>query len=173
MTVAWLRCGVALGLAGVLATGGGGCATAPRPVSKIVNGHVITTRPVSPEAYGHVARAFLYEEEQRWDEAARELQRALPFDDEAAEVRAHLAELFVRLGRLDDATEQVQRSLQIADSVDGRLSAAHVAEARHDERTAMAHYQAAARLALSDEDSAAVERTHLALADAQLGALDL
>ncbi|MEP6653742.1 MAG: tetratricopeptide repeat protein [Myxococcales bacterium] len=162
-----------LGLAGLLATGGGGCATASRPVSKIVNGHVITTRPVSPEAYGHVARAFLYEEEQRWDEAARELQRALPFDDEAAEVRAHLAELFVRLGRLDDAAEQVQRSLQIADSVDGRLSAAHVAEARHDEKTALAHYQAAARLALSDEDSAAVERTHLDLADAQLGALDL
>ena len=81
----------------------GGCATAPRPVSKIVGGRLIVTRPISPEAYEHFTRALLYEEEERWDEAAREVQQGLPFDDEGAEVRAHLATLFIRLGRVDDA----------------------------------------------------------------------
>ena len=119
---------------------------------QFVNGRVVVTRAVSPEADDHVARTSLYEEEQRWDEAARELQRALPFDDEAAEVRAHLADVFLRLGRTDDAAEQVQRSLQMGDSVDGRLAAAHVAEARRDETTALTQYHAAASLALSDED---------------------
>ena len=156
-----------------VAAAGAGCATAPGPVSKIVNGHVVVTRAISPEAYEHATRALLYEEEQRWEDAARELQRALPFDDEGAEIRARLAELFVRLGRLDDAAEQVERSLQIAPTVEGHLAAARVAEGRHDETTALGHYRAAAALALGDESPDAIERTHLALADAQLAALDV
>jgi Tfp pilus assembly protein PilF len=139
-------------------------------------------------------RALLYEEEERWEEAARELQRALPFDDEGAELRAHLANLFIRLGRTDDAAEQVKRSLEIAESVDGRLAAAHVAEVRHEEKAALLQYQAAATLALADQKTVAseadqggaatdidpdpqefeaIERTHLALADAHLGALNM
>jgi Tfp pilus assembly protein PilF len=156
----------------------GGCATAPRPVSKIVGGRLIVTRPISPEAYEHFTRALLYEEEERWDEAAREVQQGLPFDDEGAEVRAHLATLFIRLGRVDDAAEQVQRSLEIAQTVEGRLAAAHVAEARHDDKAALAQYRGAATLALTEQDSGAqsaeaLEQTHLALADAQLAALDV
>ena len=88
---------------------------------------------MSPEAYEHVSRAALYEEDERWQEAAEELQRALPFDPEAAEVRAHLAELFVRLGRLDDAADEVKRSLEIAPTVDGYLAEAHLAEAQPTE----------------------------------------
>ena len=84
-----------------------------------MNGRLVVTRAVSPEAYEHVTRALLYEEEERWQEAADELQRALPFDPDAAEVRAELAELFVRLGRLDDAADEVARSLPIAPTVDG------------------------------------------------------
>ncbi len=152
---------------------GGACATAPGPVSKIVNGRVVVTRAISPGAYDHVARALLYEEEQRWDEAARELQRALPFDDEAAEIRGHLADLFVRLGRLDDAAEQVKRSLEIGATVEGYLAAAHLAEARHDGKTALGHHRAAAALALSDESPEDIERTHLALSNAQLAMLDV
>lgn len=158
---------------GLLLGASGGCGTAPRPVTKIVNGQVVLTRAISPEAYQHVARAFLYEEEQRWEDAARELQRALPFDKEGAELRAHLAVLFIRLGRLDDAAEQVQRSLQIAESVEGRLAAAHLASARRDDKAALANHRAAADLALSDGDWQAIERTHLALASAQLAALDV
>ncbi len=92
------------------------------------------TRAVSPEAYEHVTRALVYEEEERWDDAAAELQRALPFDDEAPEVRAHLADLFVRLGRLDDAAEQVEQSLRIEPTVDGWLASAHLREARRRQR---------------------------------------
>src|SRR5262245_58653727 len=110
----------------------GGCATGPQRVTKLVGGRIIVTRAVSPEAYEHVARALLYEEDERWEDAAAELQRALPFDDEADEVRAHLAELFVREGRLDDAAEQVEKSLATAPTTDGYLARAHVAEARND-----------------------------------------
>src|SRR5262249_32959499 len=81
---------VLVGVAAALACAAG-CATTVQPVTKIVDGRVIVTRSVSPDAYEHVTRALLYEEEERWDEAATELQRALPFDDDAAELRAHLA----------------------------------------------------------------------------------
>jgi tetratricopeptide (TPR) repeat protein len=156
-----------------------GCATAPQPITKIVNGRVVETRAVSPEAYEHVARAYLYEEEERWQEAADELQRALPFDPDAAEVRAELAELFIRLGRRDDAAEEIERSLAITPTVPGYLAAAHLAEARTAETTGKSSADPipplvqAARLALADEDPEEIETTHLELTDAQLGALDL
>jgi tetratricopeptide (TPR) repeat protein len=159
-----------------------GCATAPQPVTKIVDGKVIVTRWVSPEAYEHVTRALLYEEEERWEEAATELQRALPFDDQAAEVRAHLAELFVRLGRLDDAAEQVERSLRIAPTVDGWLASAQVRQARGDqtgELEALRHAVAATEdparpgQPTGDADVESAERARLALADAQIVALDI
>ena len=50
-----------------------GCATAPQPVTKIVNGRVIVSRAVSPEAYEHVTRAYLFEQDDRWKDAADEL----------------------------------------------------------------------------------------------------
>ena len=95
---------------------GTGCATGPQRVTKLVGDKIVVTRAVSPEAYEHVARALLYENEERWEDAAAELQRALPFDEDAAEVRAELAELFVRLGRV---VEQVERSLATAPTVEG------------------------------------------------------
>jgi tetratricopeptide (TPR) repeat protein len=153
-----------------------GCATAPQPVTKIVNGRVIVSRAISPEAYEHVTRAFLYEEEERWKDAADELQRALPFDPEAAEVRAHLAELFIRLERLDDAAEQIARSLQTASTVEGYLAKAHLAQAYDD---AAHHVQAvpalreAARLAVEDDVPEAIERTHIELSEAQVVELDV
>jgi tetratricopeptide (TPR) repeat protein len=144
-------------------------------VTKIVNGKVVVTRAVSPEAYEHVTRALLYEEEERWDEAAAELQRALPFDADAAEVRAHLAELFVRLGRLDDAAEQVDESLRVAPTVDGWLASAHVRQARADLPGELEALHRAVVLVEDDPepDAEASERAHLALADAQIVALDL
>jgi tetratricopeptide (TPR) repeat protein len=156
----------------------GGCATARVPITKIVNGRVVETRAVSPEAYEHVARAHLYEEEERWQEAADELQRALPFDPEAAEVRAELAELFIRLGRTDDAAEETARSLATAPTVEGYLAQAHLVEAQ----AAVAHQavgnpipplEQASRLALGDDDAEAIETTHLELAEAEVAALDL
>ncbi len=168
-------------LAAVLGVVAAGCATATPPITKIVNGHVIETRSVPSEAYEHVARAELYEEEERWQDAADELQRALPFDPDAAEVRAELAELFIRLGRRDDADEQIQRSLAVAPTVAGYLAAAHLAEAKA-ESSGQAHQKAGAavpalteacRLAQEDQDADEIEATHLELADAQVGALDL
>jgi tetratricopeptide (TPR) repeat protein len=154
------------------------CATAPQAITKIVNGQVVETRAVSPEAYEHVARGYLYEEEERWQEAADEFQRALPFDPDAADVRAELAELFIRLGRRDDAADEIARSLASMPTVAGYLAEAHLAETRSDD----AHQPAAdpekpleqaARLALADEDAEQIETTHLELADVQIGTLDL
>ncbi|HEY7374811.1 MAG TPA: tetratricopeptide repeat protein, partial [Polyangia bacterium] len=153
-----------------------GCATAPQPVTKIVNGKVVVSREISPYAYEHVARAQLYEEEERWKEAADELQRALEFDDEAAEPRAHLAELFIRLDRLDDAAEQIARSLEIAQTVEGYLAKAHLAQAYDDEAhrgQIIPALRQAARLALEDDDPEAIERTYLELSEAEVVALDL
>jgi tetratricopeptide (TPR) repeat protein len=162
-------------VAGVVAIGG--CATVAPPVTKIVNGRVVETRAVSPEAYEHVARAHLYEEEDRWQDAAAELQRALPFDPEAAEVRAELAELFIRLGRLDDADDEIGRSLETAHTVDGYLARAHLAEARRSSPSRagepIASLAEACKLALADEDAEEIEATHIELADAQEAALDL
>jgi len=157
---------------------GAGCATAPPPITKIVNGRVIETRAVSPEAYEHVTRAYLYEEEERWQEAADELQRALPFDPDAAEVRAELAELFIRLGRRDDAADEIARSLASAPTVEGYLAEAHLAEARSQAESKQAGdpippLTEAARLALANEDPEQIEATHLELADVQIGTLDL
>lgn len=157
-------------LAAILAIG---CATVPQPITKIVNGRVVETRAVSPDAYEHVARAHLYEEEERWQEAADELQRALPFDPEAAEVRAELAELFLRLGRNDDAADQIARSLATAPTVPGYLAQAHFAAARTAGANPIPPLQQAARLALADDDAEEIEATHLELTEAQIGALDL
>jgi len=160
----------------ILCLGAVGCATVSQPVTKIVNGKVVVSRAVSPDAYEHVARAMLYEEEERWKEAADELQRALPFDQEAAEPRAHLAELFIRIDRLDDAAEQIARSLEIAPTVEGYLAKAHLAQAYDDDAhhaQAIPALREAARLAVDDDDPESIERTHLELSEAQVVALDL
>ncbi len=164
-----LRFGAAA-VAAILAVG---CATAPRPITKIVNGRVVQSRAVSPDAYEHVARAHLYEEEERWQEAADELQRALPFDPDAAEIRAELAELFLRLGRNDDAADQIARSLATAPTVSGYLAQAHFAEARTAGASPIPPLEQAAHLALADEDPEEIETTHLELTEAQIGSLDL
>ncbi len=155
-----------------------GCATAPQPITRIVNGRLVVTRAVSPEAYEHVTRAYLYEEEERWQEAADEFQRVLPFDPDAAEVRAELAELFIRLGRRDDAADEVARSLAISPTVVGYLAQAHLAEVRsgtpHQPASdPIPSLEQAARLALADADAEQIETTHLELADVQIGTLDL
>jgi len=164
-----------LSMAALAASLAVGCATAPVPITKIVNGHVVQTRAVSPEAYEHVARAHLYEDEERWQEAADELQRALPFDPDAAEVRAELAELFIRLGRTEDAADQIARSLATAPTVPGYLAQAHFAQAHPGGPGAgpIPALEQAARLALADEDVEAIETTHLELTEAEVGGLDL
>jgi tetratricopeptide (TPR) repeat protein len=157
----------------VIALAAGCATTSSPPITRIVNGRIVVTRAVSPLAYEHVARALLYEEEERWEDAAAELQRALPFDEDAAEVRAQLAELFVRVGRLDDAEEQIERSIKTAPTVEGYLAGAHLAAARRDHARELDGLRSAALQALSDENPEAIERAHLELADAQVAALDV
>src|SRR5262249_2665816 len=151
----------------------GGCATAPQRVTKIVGDKIVVTRAVLPEAYEHVARAELYEEEERWEEAADEYQRALSFDPDAAEPRAELAELFVRLARLDDAADRIAGWLGTAPTVGGYLARGHLADARHAPPTSRDARKSAVTEALADEDPEAIERTHLELADELTVELDL
>jgi len=163
----------AVALLAVGATMAAGCATAPRPVSKIVGGRIVLTRSVSPAAYEHVTRALLYEEEERWEEAAAEMQRALPFDSDAPELHAHLAELFIKLQRLDDAADQVRRSLHIEPTVDGWVASAHVKQARGDIAGTLDSLRRATALASANDDPQAAERAYLDLAEEQIVTLQI
>jgi len=166
--------GILLAVVGLWGVGGAGCATRRLPpVSKIVDGRVVVSRGISPEAYEHAIRARLYEEEHRWEDAAAELARALTFDDEAAELEAELADVLLRLGRVDDAAARADSSLRTGLTVPGYLASARVAEARRDPRQALSRYQAATALARSDGDPEAIEASHLALVTAQMAALDV
>ena len=159
-------------LAAALAVALAGCATRPPPITKLVNGRVITTRAINADAYEHVSRALIFEEDERWSDAAAELQRALIHDSDAPEVHAHLAELFLRLDRLDDAASAVKASLAVAVTVDGLTAEAHLRQTRGDAAGAVASLERAAASVSFTEDPAQAEDTYLELGDAALLALD-
>ena len=151
----------------------GACATQPPPVTKLVNDRRIVTRSVSASAYEHASRAFLYEEEERWQDAAAELQRALAFDDDAPELQAHLAEIFIRLGRLPDADAAIHTSFKIEVTPDGLMAEAHLRQAQGDVAGAVQSLQRAkGKVDLADEPDTA-ETVYLELADAQILSLDV
>ena len=160
---------VLLGLAGVCL---GACAAQP-PITKLVNDRQIVTRSVNASAYEHASRAFLYEEEERWQDAAAELQRALVFDDESPELQAHLAEIFMRLGRPSDAAAAIRASFKIEVTADGLMAEAHMHEAQGDVSGAVQSLrQAAGTVDLADQPDT-VETVYLELAEAQILALDV
>ena len=151
----------------------GACATQPPPVTKLVNDRRIVTRSVNASAYEHASRAFLYEEEERWEETAAELQRALVFDDESPELQAHLAEIFIRLGRLSDAAAAIRASFKIEVTADGLMAEAHLRQAQGDMAAAVkALRQAVSKTDLADEPDTA-ETVYLELAEAQILSLDV
>jgi tetratricopeptide (TPR) repeat protein len=139
----------------------------------LVNDRQIVTRSVNASAYEHASRAFLYEEEERWEEAAAELQRALVFDDESPELQAHLAEIFMRLGRQSDAAAAIRASFKIEVTADGLMAQAHMREAQGDVAGAVQSLrQAAGKVDLADQPDTA-ETVYLELAEAQILALDV
>jgi Tfp pilus assembly protein PilF len=148
------------------------CATGPRTITKIVNGRVIATRAVTPSAYEHMSRALVYEEEERWNDAAAELQRALIYDDQSPELQAHLAEVFLRLDRLDDAAASVQASLALGETTDALVAQAHLRQLRGDAVGAVTSLERAASIISFTEDGAQAENVYLELGDAALVALD-
>ena len=162
-----------LSIFGLAAACLGACATQGPPITKLVGGRQISTRSVDPTAYEHASRALLYEEQERWQDAAAELERAILFDDDAPELHAHLAELFLRLGRDKDAADEVRTSLKLGPSASGRLADAHVRRAQAD----AAGQVAALRQAKGEVDFEAgddnAESVYLELAEAQLHTLDL
>jgi tetratricopeptide (TPR) repeat protein len=148
------------------------CATGPQTITKIVNGRIISTRAVTPSAYEHVSRALIYEEEERWSDAAAELQRALVYDGEAPELQAHLAEVFMRLDRLDDAESAVKASLAQGDTTDGLIASGHLRQLRGDPHAAVESFERATKLVDFNDDGAQAENAYLELGDAALVALD-
>jgi Tfp pilus assembly protein PilF len=161
----------ALALAMVVACTG--CATQRPPVSKLVGGKVVVTRPVDPNAYEHVGRALLYEEEERREEAINELRRALNYDRDAPEIHARIAELYLDLDRIKEAEEAVRTSLALGETVDGFVALAHVRRRRGDHVGDVESLRRAVGLTSFGEDSTQAVNTHLELADAQLMALDI
>jgi Tfp pilus assembly protein PilF len=149
-----------------------GCATTNPAVTKLVNGRVVVSRSIGPSAYEHVARSLLFEEEERWNDAAAELQRALVYDGDGPELQAHLAELFMRLDRLDDASVAVRASLAAGVTVDGLVAEAHLRQLRGEAATAVGSLERAVTLVRFEEDAAQAEATYLELGEAALLALD-
>ena len=157
---------------GLVALALASCASAP-PITKLVNGRQITTRPVDPEAYEHVCRALLYEEQEQWREAAAELRRALAFDSDAPELHAHLAELLLRTGDSQGAKAQIRASLKLAKTASGLLAQAHLRQSEGDAAGVVAALrQATSEVEFQAHDDEA-ETVYLELADAELEALDV
>lgn len=151
----------------------GACATQGLPITKLVGGRQISTRSVDPTAYEHASRALLYEEQERWQDAAAELQRAILFDDDAPELHAHLAELFLRLGRDKDAAAEVQASLKLGPSASGLLADAHVRRAQGDAAGQVAALRQARGEVEFEAGDDNAESVYLELAEAELHTLDL
>jgi tetratricopeptide (TPR) repeat protein len=151
----------------------GACANRLPPVSKLVNNRRVVTRSVNASAYEHASRAFIYEEEERYQEAAAELQRALVFDDDAPELHAHLAEIFVRLGRLDDAAAAIAASTKIDVTADALMAEAHLRQARGEAVGAVEPLRRAVELVDFGDEPDKAQATYLELADAQIVALDV
>ena len=160
-------------LFGLVAAFLGACATQGPPITKLVGGRQITTRSVDPTAYEHMSRALLYEEQERWQDAADELQRAILFDDDAPELHAHLAELLLRLGRDKDAADEVRTSLKLGPSASGRLADAHVRRAQGDAAGQVAALRKATKEVEFEASDDNAESVYLELAEAELQTLDL
>lgn len=151
----------------------GACANRLPPVSKLVNDRRIVTRSVNASAYEHASRAFIYEEEERYQEAAAELQRALVFDDESPEIQAHLAEVFIRLGRMDDAAAAIAASKKIEVTADALMAEAHLRQAQGDAVGAVEPLRKAVELVDFGDEPDKAQDTYLELAEAQIVALDV
>jgi tetratricopeptide (TPR) repeat protein len=151
----------------------GACATQPATITKLVGGRQIATRSVDADAYEHAMRAMLYEEQERWQDAAAELERALAFDGDSPELHAQLAELFLRMGKLKQAAVEAKASLALGSSTGGLLASAHVQRAQGDLPGAVAALRKATNevdFQASDDDA---ESVYLELAEAELQMLDL
>jgi tetratricopeptide (TPR) repeat protein len=163
----------ALRLCGGLALALAACATAPPTITKVVGGRQIATRGVDPDAYEHVARALLLEEEGRAAAAATELRLAIALDGDAPELQAHLAELLLHDGKLDEAAAAVRASLAIAKTANGLLAEAHLRRAEGNVKGVVAALrQATAEVDFRAEDDEA-EDVYLELADAELQGLEV
>ncbi len=158
---------VAAALVGALC----GCATQPPPITKVVDGRVVTTRSVDADAYEHAARAALYEEEGRWADAAAELGRALITDRDAPELHARLAEALLHLDRVAEAAVAVAASLAIETTVDGLVADAHLRQTRGDPPGAIAPLEQAVKMAHFSDHPTEAEAVYLELAEAQILAL--
>jgi Tfp pilus assembly protein PilF len=150
----------------------GGCATAPT-ITKLVNGRQIVTRSIDPLAYEHFCRALLYEDQDRLEDAAVEVERAITLDSESPELHAHLAELLLRMGKTRDAEAQVHSSLKIGVTAPGLLADAHVRSAKGDAAGMVAALRRARDEVSFDADDDDAEIVYLELADAELRSLDV
>jgi tetratricopeptide (TPR) repeat protein len=150
-----------------------GCATQRPAVSKLVGGKVVVTRPVDPNAYEHVGRALLYEEEDRPEEALVELKRALNFDRDAPEVHARMAGLYLSLDRIKEAQQAVKESLALGETVDGYVAQARLRRKDGDQKGDVASLRQAISLTSFTDDAPQAIATYLELSDAQLMALDI
>ncbi len=149
------------------------CATSPRPVTKIVGNRIVVTRAVNPYAYEHAARALLYENEERWEDAVVELREALAYDKQAPELHARLADVLIHLDKLDEAETEILISLDIEPTAPALLARGHLFLARGEPRAAAVAMAEAVALTDAVDDPEPFATAHVELAEVQIMALDL
>jgi tetratricopeptide (TPR) repeat protein len=149
------------------------CATSPRPVTKIVGNRIVVTRAVNPYAYEHAARALLFENDERWEDAVVELREALAYDKRAPELHARLADVLIHLDNLDEAESEILISLDIEPTAPALLARGHLFLARGEPRAAAVAISEAVALTDATDDPEQFATAHVELAEVQIMALDL
>ncbi len=149
------------------------CATQSPAITKLVRGRQITTRGVAPDAYEHAARAMLFEEEERWQDAAAELGEALDFDGDSPELHARRAEVLLRFDHVKDAAAEAHASLSLAATAEGFVALAHVQRSQGDAKAELEALGQASKLVDFQADDDEAELVYLELAQTELVALDL
>ena len=124
---------------------------------------------VSALAYRHYVDALLAKNRDDLPTAASSMREALLFDPESAHLRTVLAEIFLRLGRLGDAEEEIRLALAL-DGAHGpaRVLAAQIAAAARRDDDARAHLKSALD-ADGDDAEALRESVRLEVARGRLG----
>ena len=97
----------------------GACATQP-PITKLVNDRQIVTRSVNASAYEHASRAFLYEEEERWQDAAAAIRASFKIEVTADGLmaEAHLREAQGDVAGAVQSLRQAVGKVDLADQPD-------------------------------------------------------
>ena len=153
------------GLASLAGLAGPGCRPAqPRFITKNVEGRQIVTRAISPDAYTHATRGFLYVEQGRARAARDAFTRALAHDPDAVTLWEHLAETQLALGNIPAAHQAIKAARALSPTARGYLIEGKVLQARGRPNESESAFQRAFDLAKLEQGASNNTTTDTTLA---------